>query len=238
MIEECRNNAEVNHKKEKEKNHSLLKFLILIVLIIVVDFGVDQLGGDIGYMIGSGLGAVRGVVNSLIDSFDNAEKGKEDGLSVRDTEVTIGNRIKASGKLEVMSAEVVLDNFFEIGDDYKRLTACYGELIYTVDLYNADITVDGCICDVKLPEPEVQLIKDNEKSIKLASSLKHSWSGTSENGYKAAANSECELVQNVEKSVLNYEELMDKAKKSSIDKVSFLVDSLSAKEVSVHVDFK
>ena len=156
----------------------------------------------------------------------------------KDTEVKIGNKIQAVGKLEVLSASVVLHDALGIGEEYKTLLAFYGAIIFTIDLNSADIQVEKDNIEVVIPLPEASLILDDKKSEQLRSYMKHNYSGSTEDGYTASKNSINQMSEKVEESVSNYDVLMDSAKESAIEQVSFLIQSASKGEVKIHVGFR
>ena len=199
----------------------------------------DEFGIEVGTAAGSAAGKLQGSFDGITQGLaEGAEEGKEAGLSAADTTVDIGNKMQAIGKLEVLSATVVMHDKLSISDKYSTLLAFYGDITFTVDLYNTEISIDGNKYEVILPLPENQLRIDDHKSEQLASSMKYSWMGSNEDGYTAATNSINELVSNAEESVSNYELLNQRAKESAVKQVTFLIQSATPEEVIVHVSFK
>lgn len=212
-----------------------------------------EIGTEIGTTAGKAAGRLSGSFDGITEGLaEGAKEGKDAGMSAEDTEVSIGNRIQAVGKLEVLSATVVMHDLLEIGgkqkglfsfltgDDakYKTLIAFYGDVTFTVDLYDASIDPQGTIYNVVLPMPEATVRINDSKTQQLDSYMKHSWTGSNEDGYTAAINSIKQITLNAEESVTNYDLLKESAKDSAIKQVTFLIQSATKEEVVVHVSFK
>lgn len=217
---------------------SVVSVLIIVCALIAFSFA-KKVGSEIGAAEGIAAGRLSGSFEGLTTGLvEGAEEGKEAGLSAKDTEVIIGNKIQTVGKLEVLSASVVMHDMMEISNKYKTLLAFYGDITFTVDLFDAEIVSNGNLYEVTLPMPEATLRLDDKKSEQLASNMKHFWSGSNEDGYTAAINSIRELTLNAEQSVANYDFLMDSAISSAEKQVSFLIQSATREEVTVRVRFK
>ncbi len=213
----------------------------------------EKIGTDIGTAAGKAAGRLTGSIEGVTQGLaEGAEEGKEVGLSAEDTEVGIGNRVQTIGKLEVLSASVVMHDTLEIGGKhkgifstifgdspkYQALLAFYGDVTFTVDLYDAIITPKGNEYEVILPMPEATVRINDSKSQQLDSTMKHSWSGSNEDGYTAAMNSIKKITLNAEETVANYDLLKESAMSSAEKQVSFLIQSATKEEVIVHVSFK
>lgn len=199
----------------------------------------EKIGGGIGTTAGRAAGRFTGSYEGITEGLaEGAKDGKAVGISAEDTEVDVANKVQTMGKQEVLSASVVMHDLLEISDKYKTLLAFYGDITFTVDLYNAEITPNGNNYEVLLPMPEATLRIDDKKSEQLDSYMKHSWSGSNEDGYTAVMNSMKELTLNAEETVTNYDLLMDSAKSSAEKQVTFLIQSATKEEVVVHVSFK
>lgn len=232
----------IKSMKEFIDKKRLFNFLILICgicLIIIFSFVMKEKGRRLGKTAGELAGKLSGSLEGITKGTkEGAQKGKEDGLSAKDTQSDIGNKIHEIGTLEVLSASVVMHDLLEISDKYKTILAFYGDVTFVVDLYDADITLNEKSIEVLLSEPTAALRINDKKSEQLASNMKHSWSGSDEDGYTAAMNSIKELTLNAEQTISNYDILMNSAKDSAVKLVSFLIQSATQKEVVVHVRFK
>ena len=191
-----------------------------------------------GQSAGRLIGSYNGITNGLAEG---AHEGTAAGLSADDVEVSIGNKVQAIGKLEVLSASVVIHKELEIGKKYQALIAYYGDLIFTVDLHEAIITQDpenGSRYDVVLPLPKSEVFIDDTKSQKLASDLAHAWSGSDQGGYQAGIDNDNNVKKHAEKYIDNYAELSDNARMSAKKQIEFFIQSATEKEVSINVSFK
>ena len=213
--------------------------LCVFVYFISAYLRAEEIGGGVGTTAGRAAGRFTGSYEGITQGLsEGAEEGKAEGLSAKDTEVDVGNKVQTMGKLEVLSASVVMHDLLEISDKYKTLLAFYGDITFTVDLYEAEINPNGNIYEVVLPMPEPTLRIDDKKSEQLDSYMKHSWSGSNEDGYTAVMNSIKELTLNAEETVTNYDLLKESAMSSAEKQVTFLIQSATKEEVVVHVKFK
>lgn len=238
------------NKMSIKKLAKKLSFDILLTAITVIALCVfvycfllyikaEKIGGGIGTSAGRTAGRFIGSYEGITEGLaEGAKEGKADGLSAKDTEVNIANKIQTMGNLEVLSASVVLHDLQEISDKYKTLLAFYGDITFTVDLFHAEITPNGNSYEVILPMPEATLRIDDKKSEQLDSYMKHSWTGSNEDGYTEEMNSIKEITSNAKETVTNYEFLMDSAKSSAENQIKFLIQSATKEEVNVHVSFK
>ncbi len=233
----------VNILKKLSKNTLIGVFFAVSLCFLVYSaykfLNARKIGSEIGTTAGETAGKFVGSYQGITDGVaEGKEEGIAEGLSAKDTESSIGNKIKTVGNLEVLSASVVMHDLMEIGDKYKALLAFYGDITFTVDLYKAELNSDGNFYEVLLPMPEATLRIDDKKSEQLASDMKHNWSGSNEDGYTATMNSIKQLSLNAEKSVSNYNMLKEQAMDSAEKQVKFLIQSATEKEVAVNVRFK
>ena len=221
--------------------------LCILAYAIFWYFRAEEIGGGVGMTAGKAAGRLAGSYEGITQGLkEGAEEGIEDGESAQDTVVNVGNKVQTMGKLEVLSASVVMHDLLEISDKYKTLLAFYGDITFTVDLSKAEINIKENDnngnrhkeYEVILPLPESTLRLDDKKSEQLDFYMKYSWSGTNENGYTAVMNSIKELTLNAEESVTNYDLLKEASMSSAEKQVTFLIQSATKEEVGVHVKFK
>ncbi len=231
----------MKEKTTEKKSHKFLIFvtfliiaaIALFVLCAVISGTGDSQGGFVGYVKGSIEGAAAG-----------KEAGKNEGLSAEDTEVEIIDKIHSmseTGKLEVLSASVVVHNKMTMGDDYKNFTISYGNIIFTVDLNEADIDADGKSVNITIPKPESQLTinYNDERNDIVYEDLKHFFSGDAASAYEAGLNSDKKILEKAnEDQISNYSMLERTAEEYAVDQVTNLIKSGTLEEVSVNVGFK
>ena len=243
--EKKRSKQETPANSHTHKKASVWLVIILVIVLIIFGFSLavffraEEFGSDAGMAAGSAAGKLAGSYEGITQGLaEGAKEGKEEGLSAKDTEVNIANKVKSIGKLEVLSASVVIHDVTGISDKYRTLLAFYGDITFTVDLYETEIKSDGALYEVTLPLPEPTLRLNESKSEQIASSMKHSWTGSDQDGYIAAMNSIKEVNLNAEESVTNYDQLQDSARQSAEKQITFLIQSATKEEVTVHVSFK
>ena len=218
--------------------------LIAIPVAALCIFGylyirAEEIGGEIGTTAGRAAGRFTGSYEGITEGLaEGAEEGKEEGLSAKDTTVDIGNKVRNMGKLEVLSASVVLHDVIKDSDKYSSLLAFYGDITFSVDLYEAEIDIDGSTYNVTIPPPKSTVRIDDRRSEQLAKDMKYQWSGSNKDGYTAAMNSVDQLTIKAEESINNYDYLMESAKSSAQKQIEFLIQSATKEEVVVHVSFK
>lgn len=247
--------ASEKNKSVKEKNMTLMIFVFLLLVLSIlffayaahIYFNAGRLGNEVGYEAGKAAGMLTGSFDGITEGLkEGAKEGKAEGLSAKDTKVRIGNEIKKIGKLEVLSASVVICNDLskenntktENNTDYTSLIAFYGDITFTVDFIDAEIENNGDEINITLPVPELTLRLNDERTEQLATEMPHSWTGSNEDGYLMVSNSIDNIIKESNKYISNYDQLVDSAKSSAEKQVRFLVDSATAREVIVHVEFK
>ena len=228
------------------KSVSLGVFLTVFVVIAVSTlalityfyFRAERIGTDIGTSFGKAAGKLKGSFEGITEGLaEGAQEGRSAGLSAVDTTVDIGNQIQMIGNLEVLSASVVMHDYMKLGADYETLLAFYGDITFTIDLFEAEIKPDGKVYEVTLPLPKSTLRIDDEKSEQLASHSLFNWSGNTKDAYEAGLNSIKNLTLQAEKTVSNYEALKESAIESAKKQITFLIQSATKEEVVIHVSF-
>lgn len=200
----------------------------------------EQSGSASGELIGSGIGTAVGMAYGITDGYVRGlEDGKEDGLSAETT--TYVDDVKISlcevGALEVLSASVSIRNLHEAGGgDYKNLEILFGKGVFTVDLGKAEVAedVDGALV-IKLPNPQLELYIDEEKTEYLGEYQKFPWSGSAGDGYEAYLNSRIEVDEKVQDKIAHYDQLFMQARESAQAQVELLAGSVSVEGKTVTV---
>lgn len=220
---------------------------ILMIVSAVWCFGVaiplynqaEESGAKSGELLGNQVGMGIGAFNGLTDGVAQGLKdGKEEGLSAKDTTVgEIERSFSEVGTLEVLSASVNIRNLHEAGGgDYKSLEILFGKGVFTVDLSEADITefADGTL-EIKVPDPQMEMYIDEDKTEHLAEYQKFPWSGNAQDGYDAYINSRIIVDEKIQDKVAHYDWLLAQAKESAEKQVRMLAESviLNGKQVTV-----
>ena len=144
--------------------------------------------------MGSGIGQKTGtLVGKAIGSLEGITKGREEGtaagkaagLSAEDTEADIANEIRKLENLEVLVASVKINDFHSIGDnvEYAALYLLKGDVVFSVDLSQAEIVTSNNGIQITLPMPHGELYIDQSQIEKVAEYQKHFFGGSAEDGY-------------------------------------------------------
>lgn len=199
----------------------------------------DKNGRAIGELQGNLAGLAVGSYNGITEGWHKGkEEGKEAGLSAEDTEGELRTSIRNIGRLEVLSAAVSLKNLHKTGDDYGRLEILLGDAVFAVDLSEAVITQETeQEIIISLPQPEMTLYFDENKTQKLADYQKYSFSGSAEDGFDAALNSRKAVFEEAADTITNYDSLMERAKASAAKNVALLAENVMVEDTAVKVEF-
>ena len=218
-----------------KKNGIIFLSVILAVMILLLAIAVapfysnakkagEDIGNKIGWATGKALGSYDGITSGLSEGYND---GKTQGLRAEDTETKIANEMTSIGKLDVLKAESqFVDNFRE-GNDYKALFVYKTQAAFSVNLENADISVNEDDLTLILPEPECEFSIDEDESEKLADWQKFFWSGSAEAGYIGYMNSMEQIKKRAASEMSNYDALMELAKKSAKKQVQMLADAIT-----------
>lgn len=214
--------------------------LVLILVFHAVPLYVNakktgELAGQAaGKSVGMAVGSLEGVTDGVQKG---AVLGKEEGLSAQDTEVNrISNIINETANLNVLEASCRLRDLNTIGEDYASLYVFAADVIFTVDLKEADVKTRGKEIVVTIPEPQASLIFDEVKTKKIAEYQKNFWTGTTSDGYDAYLNSLNNIRNKSADAVENIDELRSEANAAAIKQVRSLVDNASVNKMPVRVE--
>lgn len=191
-------------------------------------------GEDAGILAGNTIGSFNGITNGLAEG---SKEGKEDGLSAVDTKADIGASIKQTGKLEVLVASVALINVNSVGEEYKGLYVMKGDAIFTIDLSSATVgfSEDAEEVFVNIPAPDVVIYINDKETERLDSYQKTTFSGTNQDGYTEYVNSMKQIDDNVKKSIVNFDSLVETANDVGKKRVEALIDSICGGGKIIHV---
>lgn len=221
----------------------ILAALFIVLLLIAFSVGLffhhniasigTEIGSTSGTIVGSAIGSYKGFTEGY-------EEGANDGLDAEDTTAEIKGSMESIGNLEVLAAGVTLKNINNIGDAYKGLYIINGDAIFSVNLNNADISYseDKSHVYVLIPKPELELFLDQASTKKLAETQHFSLSVSAEDGLKAYLNTMSQSVDNVKKTLVNYDSLMTIAMDTARMQVSALVSAVCGDSQIIHVEFK
>lgn len=223
------------------KNKPWILFWILAIVMAVVILTViypaynkaEQLGIEGGSLLGKAAGKCIGSVEGIaVGVGAGAEAGEQEGLSAKDTEVKIIERVRELGNLEVLNVSMKR-NVINKADGGKTcvLWSAKCEASYAVDLTKAEISNDIVI----IPYPELSTSFDSPE--KIAQYQKRKNTGSSINGSTEYINSENEIRDKIQEELKNNPDLSQKAQDAAINQVEILIKNISVKGNQIDVEF-
>lgn len=197
----------------------------------------NSIGQETGALVGKAIGSLEGITKGREEG---TEAGKAAGLSARDTKADIANEIRKIENLEVLVASVKINDVHSIGEnvDYAALYLLKGDVVFSVDLSQAEIEEQGNGIQITLPLPHGKLHIDQSQIEKVAEYQKHFFSGRAEDGFDAYLNSMLRVYEASTETLDNYDVLIEAAKKSAEKQVRQLALSVAVNTHQVNVNFK
>ncbi len=187
----------------------------LFMVAMPIHNGADHMGEDVGQSVGQLVGYAVGTYKGITEkAAEGWEDGKEKGLSAEDTDVTIDEiKTLGKGKLEVLSADISINNIPQISDDYAALYVRPGNVIFSIDLSQTVVTKnsDGTYT-VTAPSPEAELFLKEDKAEKIAEYIKYPFTGKVTDGIEANVNARAEVLKRSIEELSNYAQLLEDAK--------------------------
>lgn len=223
------------------KNKPWILFWILAVVMAAVILTViypaynkaEQLGIEGGSLLGKAAGKCIGSVEGIaVGVGAGAEAGEQEGLSAKDTEVKIIERVRELGNLEVLNVSMKR-NVINKADGGKTcvLWSAKCEASYAVDLTKAEISNDIVI----IPYPELSISFDSPE--KIAQYQKRKNTGSSINGTTEYMNSENKIRNKIQEELKNNSDLSKKAQDAAINQVDILIKKISVNDKQRNVEF-
>lgn len=212
--------------------------VLSIFLIVGANSQVNSVGENLGTTTGSMVGSVAGMVNGLaIDAGEGFSKGTEQGLSAKDTSVTIKESCERTGSLQVMTATAQIQDFNTFADSYKDITVLMGDLVFSVDLKEAVVLsdTDGYVVQIPHPTPEFYVDESRTKTLAMINDL--SWKSWFSNdvakGIEGTLNSRRQLKENFKSAISNYAFLESEADSAALLQVKSMLDSFNVGEKKI-----
>ena len=226
------NDSIKEYKKSSKKTKDLVSVIVLCALLLIASIvgvstytAVKKASEAASTLSGNVVGVIKGAFSIPV----SYEKGKLAGLSAEDTKAYIGNELVSGVKIT---------NLNELGEKYKGLYVSKGYAVFSVDLTGLQVSNSESEINITMNEPEVQIYVDEDSTEKIAEWQKHSWTGSSKDGYFAYLNSWTKSKQEIENSISNYDSLVELSKEAGIREVESLVKSICGKEMRVNVQYK
>lgn len=223
-----------------------LCFLVAIVYFLYI-LPLRKEAKEVGEYTGSQLGQVAGAAAGTVEGLTTGVQsgyvdGKTEGLSAKDTEIEVGNRIRTNinglGELQVLAANVSFTNTNKVGKKYAALETFRGNLVFSVNLSEATINYTDENITIKLPEPTCTLAIDpNERKI-VWERQRRMFDGTDKNGFDEEINSFLEIANKSINEIENYPFLVELAKQTALEQVEKLTESSRGKsDIPLSVEF-
>lgn len=206
---------------------------VIVTVIYPAYNKAEQLGIEGGSLLGKAAGKCIGSVEGIaVGVGAGAEAGEQEGLSAKDTEVKIIERVRELGNLEVLNVSMKR-NVINEADGGKTcvLWSAKCEASYAVDLTKAEISNDIVI----IPYPELSTSFDSPE--KIAQYQKRKNTGSSINGSTEYINSENEIRDKIQEELKNNPDLSQKAQDAAINQVEILIKNISVKGNQIDVEF-
>ena len=239
-----------NNVKDLIKRISSIGWYIIpcVIVLIVFTYSIyfrlnaqstgGALGDATGRLAGRAVGSFQGLTIGQAEGF---KAGKEEGLSAKDTTAELATKIQEVEKLEVLVASGNYSDVISIGKkdkpDYAALISQKYNAVFTVNLDNAmvDLKEDGL--HILIDQPKVQFVPVGEV-IKMNEYIKNSYTGSAEDGWKAAVNSIEQITNNAQHELQTDESMIKAAKGASINQLTQLVNAVSLSKPKVFVEFR
>ena len=222
----------------------ILCVLMACVLVYAISLRINAssmgggLGSSAGSLVGKAIGSLEGMTTGRVEGIT---AGKEAGLSAEDTEAEIANQIQQVENLEVLVASVKLSNFHTIGNEdnpnYAALYLVNGNVVFTVDMSVAEITVQEDGLHIVLPKPVGTLYLDDSSVEKVAEYQKKFFNGSAEDGFDAYLNTMAKMQEATEETLDNYDVLISSAREAAVNQVTLLAQSVSTSYDNVVIEW-
>lgn len=214
---------------------ALIAAAAFIVAVLFACFSAYQTGMNVGAAMGTAVGSAVGSKNGLNTGIAD---GRKAGLSAVETTAVLEEKMEAAGRLQVLAAGVTLNNAQKVGTAYNAIEILKGDLVFTVDLQNATVSVNDTQAVILIETPQVQFYLDELESEKIMEVDKFSLITNAEDGVTLFLNSRIATVKSVEENIQGYKTLMDSAKEAAIAQTKSLAEAACGGSKTVVVGFK
>ena len=215
--------------------------LCIMIYTIYLRINATSIGGGIGAGTGTVVGKAIGSLEGMtLGRAKGTEAGKQAGLSAEDTKARIASDIHEMENLEVLVASVKMSDFHAIGGDNKAYAALYlanGNVVFTVDMSQAQIEEGDDGLHILLPGPKGTLYIDDSSVEKVAEYQRKLFNGSAEDGFDAYLNTMRKMQQASEETLSNYDFLLNSARQSAERQVKLIVKAVSTSNSDVLIEW-
>ena len=210
-------------------------WIIFYIMLFASAFFCLFIAPSIGKSAGMATCSFNGVTSGLSEG---ADAGEESGLSAKDTETKIVDKITASGNLEVLLVDICLTDLYTQGNDYAALFVLKGEGVFTVNLLQSQTAYDPIKNQVtiKLPQPEFTPYLDDSTIEELTEYKRPLFNGSTEKGYKGYLNTREQLDLKIQEE-FESDATMEQARSLAEKQVTQLAKSVCGSTASINIDF-
>jgi hypothetical protein len=233
-------NQEIKAMKKRERIIVWAAFLISVLFLVGAFYfhqRADSIGSAVGNaqgkLVGTALGSFKGITEGIEAG---ASAGAATGLSAEDTVITsIQGTLNDIGNLEVLEAGVTLNVANRLGTAYASLSLISGNAVFSINLKDVHINIDGNVLSITLPEPNLEVNLDQSKFNTLAEVQHFDLATNSEDGLNNYLNSMKKVESNAKDAIANYDSLMDIAKQSAKKQVAELANAICGGQYTIDV---
>ncbi len=224
---------------------TIAALVIVFVLLVISRFRAASVGESIGTEYGSISGKAVGSLEGItVGQTAGYEAGKEKGLLAEDTEASLSESIRATGKLQVLVASGTFSDILSIGGnveeakdfDYAALLSMKYNAVFSVDLMDITVSMKEDGLHVWLKQPQVEFIPVGEVSV-VNEYKKNPHLGSTEDGYDAFNNSTKQMKEKATRKLAEDPALMSAAREAAVSQLTHLVNAVSVSKPKVHVYF-
>lgn len=200
------------------------------LVICLLAFAFWKIMPSIGETAGIAVGSFDGVTNGIREG---AEAGKEEGLSAKDIEIKIGNKMRETEKLQILLVDLKLSDLYQQGSSYAALLSLEGEAVFTVDLSlsKAGFSEEEEKFVIEIPEPQCELYLNDSTIDVLAEYQRVLFNGAAKDGYKGYLNSRAEIEKRAKEEIDGNEDLQKQARMAAIQQVEALAGAICGEKL-------
>ena len=226
----------------------------VLAIAIYYNMKARAVGADAGNQAGVRAGKAVG-------SFDGYNKGQEEGGAAgkeaakrrEDPETILTEKLHAVGQLEVLASGVRImdllngesvnpENSASAGFTAKNaaVNLLKGVVVFTSDLSQADVTLQGDVVRITLPLPRGEVTVDDARLKKTASLQERFFGGTPEAGLNAYREA-MELTRDLSSENLQspaYKVLLEAAKEAAEKQISLLIEAVAGDGCQIEFIYK
>lgn len=224
---------------KKIKNSIIAILWIIAALVIVLFFNALSIYNNpdsFAKKQGKAIGIALGSIDAPKKWQEGFEEGKKAGLSAEDTTVNIISNSFGTGELEVLRAEVNLNNYHSIGkdNDYFKIGATTATAIWTIDLGKIKIEENNDVVTIIVPTPEYETVGIKEEEV-LFQVQKDFFNGSSVDGAEAYVNSQNKIQEEIDEEISKNDTMKKIATESAKKRMQSLTEKLSMKKINYEI---